>query len=232
MRWQERQNKVEAAVYDVMDELSDILSIKVPYYPEVWWLGRSIDTNKLCLSGYLQDELEIRNFAGISYYIISKKMVIIGRCTTRHSILEESSHAFHFITSDISYKNRSQKDCMCLGALVELFGFLGARLVGSDLENPYEAFPDLSKLTKQSQKEVRQKLIEKFGDNFDIDDFFVHQQGYGLADRIYFEYLSGNVSASRLRRLFLAKMSSVDGAINCFVRLKNEFWPHDLSQAM
>jgi len=51
-------------------------------------------------------------------------------------------------------------------------------------------------------------------------------------DIFYFEYLSGNVSASRLRRLFLAKMSSVDGAINCFVRLKNEFWPHDLSQAM
>lgn len=231
MRWRERQSKVEEAVYDVIDELSDQLSISIPHYPEVWWMGRTVKFKDMCLPEYLKDELEIRNSKGISYYIVKKQIIIIARKASEHAILEESSHAFHFIASGISYKNRNIQDLKCLAVLVEMFGLLGARLVGSDFENPYEDFPDLASLTKESQAEVKEMLSKKFGDDFDFDEFFIHQQGYGLADRVYFRYLMGEIPISRLRRMFLSKFLSTDGAINYFVKLRNEFWPQQQSQA-
>jgi len=39
MQWQERQEVVEAEVYEAIDELADTLHFKVPYYPTVFWLG-------------------------------------------------------------------------------------------------------------------------------------------------------------------------------------------------
>ena len=110
-------------------------------------------------------------------------------------------------------------------------GFLGARLVGSDLENPYEDFPDLSILTLESQIRVQESIAKVLGENADFNEFFFHQQGYGLADRIYLKYLTGQVSLSRLRHLFLADFSSNNGALREFARLKNEFWPQQSPQA-
>ncbi|MEK7072090.1 MAG: hypothetical protein AAB969_00815, partial [Patescibacteria group bacterium] len=197
MRWLERQQQVETAIYDVIDELSDQLSITVSSYPKVWWMGRTVKFQDMGLPSYLKEELEIRNSKGISYYIVSHKTVIIAKKSTQHAILEEASHAFHFISSGVSYKNRKTKDLQCLAVLVEMFGLLGARLIGSDFENPYENFPDLASLTKESQKEVKKIILKKIGENCDFNEFFIHQQGYGLADRIYFKYLSGEVSLSR-----------------------------------
>jgi len=231
MRWLERQNQIEAAVYDVMNELSDQLSITIPNYPAVWWIGRTVKFQHLSLPEYLRDELEIRNRQGISYYIVSKQTVIIAKKATDHAILEEASHAFHFICSGISYKSRNTKNLRCLGIIVEMLGLLGARLVGSDMENPYEDFPDLASLTKESQVEVKKKILEKLGKDCDFNEFFIHQQGYGLADRIYFKYLSGEISSLRIRRMFLSQFLSPDGPIDYFVRLRNEFWPQKLTQA-
>lgn len=231
MRWLERQKKVEAAVYDVIDELADKLSITVSNYPRVWWMGRTVKFQDLGLPNYLKEELEIRNSKGISYYIVSHQAVIIAKKSTHHAILEEASHAFHFICSGVSYKNKNTKNLHCLAVIVEMLGLLGARLVGSDFENPYEDFPDLASLGKQSQAEVKKNILKKLGEDCDFNEFFIHQQGYGLADRIYFKYLSGEVSLAHIRRMFLSKFLSSDSPINSFVRFRNEFWPQEQSQA-
>jgi len=224
MRWQEQQDQIEAEVYDVIDELSDLLSIPISYYPEVWWMGKTVDSDMVFLPEYLREELEIRNSQGRSYYIIDKRIVIIAE-KIKDDILEEASHSFHFMASGISNRSRGTIECLYLDSLVEMFGFLGARLVELDSKNPYEAFPDIFRLLHGSQKNISCLLLEESDDNYDLYDFFVYQQGYGLADRIYFEYLSGNVSLSRLRRMFLNKFSTPNSAKSYFTRLKNEFWP-------
>lgn len=225
MRWLEKQQQVEDAVYDVMDDLADQLSIVIPAYPEVWWMGKTVKFDDLVLPEYLREELELRNSTGISYYIVNKQIVIIAKKATLHSIFEESAHAFHFLCSGVSYHGRSTKSLHCLAVIVEMMGFLGARLAGSDMENPYEDFPDLAVLDKKSQEQIKQKILEKLGPDCDFSEFFIHQQGYGLADRVYWQYLHGRVSISRLRRMFLSKFPLPDGPINSFVRLRNEFWP-------
>ncbi len=230
MRWKERQNQVEADVYDVIDELSEELNIKVPYYPEVWWLGNTVKFRDLCLPRYLKREFKIRKKSGVSYYIIVERMVMISKGASRHSILEESAHAFHFIVSGISYRNKDVYNVECLACLVEMIGFLGARLAGSELENPYEDFPDLAYLSKESHIKVHEKLIQIFGPNFDFDDFFVHQQGYGLADRIYAKYLNGEISIDRIRRMFLSKLLAPNSALYKYMKLKKEFWPRIMTQ--
>jgi hypothetical protein len=232
MRWQERQDKTEQTVYDAINELSEILSIELPYYPEVWWMGNALKFNQLGLPEFLRDELEFRQSTGISYYIPTYKMVMIGRKVTEHAILEESSHAFHFIRSGVSYSGRTTQEMKCLHALVEMMGMLGARILGSKLENPYDGFPDVTRMTKESQKQVSKLIEEKIGDGYDIDDFFIYQQGYGLADRIYFRYLTDEVKLSQIRRLFLSKLNGKEGVIGKFVRLKNKYWPHENLQAV
>lgn len=231
MRWLERQQKIEEAVYDVMDELSDILSIPIRQYPEVWWLGRSVRFEDLLLPESLRDEIEKRQRLGISSCLGTRQIVIIARKSTPHTIMEEAAHAFHYISSGIDYKNRNMANLNCLATIAEMFGFLGARLVGSDAKNYYEAIVDLAILTPESRATLRNRLSEMLGDKFDFNEFFFHQQGYGLADRIYFKYLSGEVSLARLRGMFLAKLTGRNEALKCFVELRNEFWPRILPQA-
>jgi|GEM_PF-3037004 len=225
MRWQERQDRVEAAVYEAIDELADVLNLEVPFYPEVFWIGRTVVSKDLMVPKNLEAELAIRISHGISYYIVNSRIIVIAEKATTDTVLEESSHAFHFLTSGISYKGRSYQDSLALSILVELMGLLGARLIGSDFNNPYEVFPDLALWDKESCDRVRQNLIEQLGDDFDFQEFFIHQQGYGLADRIFYRYLSGGVKLSYIRRLFLNKFDRRGGATEAYGRLRNRFWP-------
>ncbi|MFA5125022.1 MAG: hypothetical protein WC473_04360 [Patescibacteria group bacterium] len=234
MRWQKKQAQVEGLVYDALAELSECLSIELSCYPEVWWIGKTVKFNDLGLPKSLKDEFEIRLAGGLSYYLVKQQIIIIGSKSTRHSILEESSHAFNFLSSGVSYKvankRRNVKDYMALGMLVELMGMLGARLLGSDWENPYEDFPDLMLFDDKSRDNIRRVLLEALGENIDFEEFFIHQQDYGLADRIYAKYLSGEVGLAWIRKLFLDDFSGPDGAINAYTRLRNRFWPKESSK--
>ena len=224
MRWQKRQEHIEEQVYDAISELEDILGIELAYYPEVFWLGKKLKFQDLHLPKSYEDDFEIRTARGISYYIPRHRLVIISLRNQEHSLLEESAHAFHFAASDISYRGRSLHDALMLECLSELMAMLGARLLGSELVNPFENFPDLLVLDRPTQKKVREALTKIFGESFDYEQFLVHQQGYGLANRIYWQYLRGQVSTGFLRRLFLSKFDEPDGAIKAVVELRNKFW--------
>lgn len=225
MRKERKQQEIEDRVYDCFTELSDILSIDTLFYPEVVWLGQKPEFNSLLLPKCLLPVIKERWQNGISSYLIDQRMVLICPRCTRHSVLEEASHAFHFINSSLSYAGRSGKERTVLRILIEMMGLLGARLLGSDFENPYVDFPDLAKLTEESLKKNKKALEKKFGSGFDFCRFFIYQQGYGLADLIYLEYLSGRVSRKRLKKLFLNKINGPGGALALFSRLKREFWP-------
>ena len=47
MRYSERQRKVENSVYEAVDEIADELDLEIPFYPEVYWIGRSMDFDSL-----------------------------------------------------------------------------------------------------------------------------------------------------------------------------------------
>lgn len=228
MRWQEKQDKIEAEVYEAMDELAEILSIDIPFYPEVIWLGREFKPK--IFPKNLREELEERWRSGRSSYLVDQKTVVICRRFIQHSILEESAHALNFICSGLSYAGHNKKEEILWRILVEMVGFLGARILDSNLENPYLGFPDLARLTKEAQEKAKEIIEEKIGGSFDFYNFFIYQQGYVLGDLIYFEYLSGNVSKAQLRRLFLDKIDDPDVAKAKFSRLKRRFWPVTLNE--
>jgi len=43
MRWQEKQAKIEADVYEAINELEDEIGVVAPYYPTVFWVGKTIE---------------------------------------------------------------------------------------------------------------------------------------------------------------------------------------------
>lgn len=232
MRWIERYEQIIEIIDDYLDELSGALLIKLPYYPEVYWLGRTLEFDDLCLPENLRDVIEDRMREGASYYIPRQRIIVIGRCCVYNSIMEESSHAFHFIVSNASFSKCNAREVLCMGALVEMIGMLGARLLGSEMKSPYESFPDIFAVSLASSKSLTKILEEKISQNVDVYSFFVHQQGYGLADRIYFQYLAGNVSISQIRRLFLSNFSGRSGPIGTFARLRKKYWPVEEQQAI
>ncbi|MFA6228508.1 MAG: hypothetical protein WC668_05005 [Patescibacteria group bacterium] len=234
MRWRDRQAQIEELVYDALSELSEILSIELSCYPEVWWIGKTVKFNDLALPRSLEEEFAIRIASGLSYYLLKQQIIIIGPKSTNHSILEESSHAFHFLSSGVSYKvgnkRRNVKDYMALGVLVELLGMLGARLLGSDWENLYEHLPDLLLLNGKAKEDIRRILLKTLGQDLDFEEFFIYQQGYGLADRIYAKYLRGEIDLAWIRKLFLDDLNGPDRALNAYIKLRNRFWPKENRQ--
>lgn len=78
MRWNERQAKVEALSYQSIDELSDEFSLSLPFYPEVYWIGRTVDFDYLGLPSKLREEFDDRLSLRSSFYLKDHGVIVIN----------------------------------------------------------------------------------------------------------------------------------------------------------
>lgn len=230
MRWQERQDKIEAAVYEAINELADELGVDVPDYPLVVWAGRTVSFNDLCVPvRYLSMVDDIRiifeycRCQKISFYYHELRTVFIFN-DNLIDIKEESAHALHLLLTNPSLNKRGRQDKTCFDVLIEVNGFLGARLIGSTFSNPYQEFPDMSRLTDKGIADLKEVYGQDGLSEDDFVDDFIHQQGYGLGENIYQAYLKGRISLAFIRRLFLDRWPGKNSAIKKFKRLKKRFW--------
>jgi hypothetical protein len=69
MRRSTKQAKTEEKVYDAIDEICDELDLTIPYYPEVYWVGRTGDLNSFGLRSSQVDDSERKRRAGWSEYL-------------------------------------------------------------------------------------------------------------------------------------------------------------------
>ncbi|MBI2628664.1 hypothetical protein HYW74_01110 [Candidatus Pacearchaeota archaeon] len=224
MRWCERQHEIESKVHESVDEISDEIGLDVPSYPEVFWTGKTIYFEDTGLPDYLWEEFENRKKSKASYFIPKFKVIILNDYRT-HEIAEESAHFFHFSVSGIDNKRPNiTKNSICLEILIEMLGFFGAKIAGSEVTSGYTKWPDLSRLDKKNQNEFRKNLERRYGRDFDFEELFIHQQGYGLGERLYYDYIHGKISIVEIRKLFLSRFDGKNEASNKFAELKERLW--------
>jgi len=233
MRWQDRQDKVEASVYEAMNELADLLSIKIRDYPLVYWVGRKVQFKDLFTSTrYMPFAEQNRVYfehhrrQKIPYYHHEARSIYIFK-DMPIAVYEEAAHALHLMLANPSVKGRGNRDRLSFDILMEINGFLGARLIGSPLENPYNPHADWAQLTPESLVKFEKSYLKLGRTKSDFLDHFVHQQGYGLAECIHFAHLKGDIKLEFIRRLFTDRWLEKNSAVNKYLRLKRRFWPID-----
>lgn len=224
MRWRERQERVEAAVYDCIDELAAELDVEVPYYPAVFWVGRTLCFEDLGMPESKQASFELRRAQGVSYFS-PRDTILINSGSDWATIREEASHFVHFSVSGASFSGKPLPEALCLRIIAEMLGLLGARILGSGKRKYFDLIPDLMYLSDEEWQKIADACPEYIRSEADFCEFYACQQGYGLGDRIYHEYLAGRVPLKFIRNLFLDPLSEKDSATGKFIRLKNRFWP-------
>ncbi|MFA6594374.1 MAG: hypothetical protein WCT16_03930 [Candidatus Buchananbacteria bacterium] len=225
MRWQDRQNQIEELVYDAINELSEQLGVNVPFYPAVFWIGRTLEFEDTGLPKTRRLSFEWKRSHKESYFLPPNTILINSGCNLE-ALLEEASHFVHFTVSGVKFSGKKPlREAICLRVIAEMLGLLGARMLGSHEKNNFEIVPDLAYLPWESWDDFIDGCPDLITCFEDLCEFYASQQGYGLADRVYYQYLSGQVSRKFIRTLFLNHLAEENAATKKFLRLKTKFWP-------
>jgi hypothetical protein len=215
MRWLERQARLEERVHDCIDEIADEFDLEVPYYPEVFWIGKGSPDYKFreralkeIMSKFEYEEM--KNIRESCYYPLVCSMAL-SSLSLLH-VGEESSHFLHLTSTGTNpipirepYRN----------AFVEMIGFLGSKVVYPKRLLPQRKVGDILSLPKQ----IKEECIEF------SPEFFLYQQGYGLGGRIWTEYNSCNISKQEIRALFNMMPKNEKEAEKKILELRERFWP-------
>lgn len=226
MRFVERQARLEKRTYEAIDELEDIFNVEIPAYPEVRWLGRLGHFEDLGLPEYYRDEVESFQVQRCSTLMSKSKVIILNRDCPEH-INEETSHFVHIEASGIHYENRDPEDLIHLHALVEMFGYLGSKLLDSSRKNSFKDFPDYFAIACR-QGVGFNKFAEILSDIMkgDASERLIHSQGYGLAERIFCALQTRQAKMGYFQKLIRQNLNGAGEATKTFKDLRKEFWPY------
>ncbi len=232
MRWIEKQDRVEQEVYSAIDELSEEFGLDVSYYPEVYWIGKTLDFKDVGLPKESEDEFDERFFLKISFCDHEHNSIIINRYRW-HDIFEESSHFIHLDNSGVNL-NLSSKGILWKNIYVEMIGFFGARVLGSNARNGYLDYEDLMPFYSSEKERFYfngNRIIQSYGfdkEGFNkerLNDFFVYQQGYGLGEALFHNYIFNNIKRREIRSILTNDLSKKDSAKDNILELRERFWP-------
>jgi hypothetical protein len=213
MRWSERQAKIEEKTYEIIDDIAEEIGVKVPYLPEVYWVGRKLKFESLGLNKIDEETFDIIKQKRNSAYLVRSKIILIGTQNKEH-VSEETGHFLHYNTSNIKWgwNNHDNKNTMALNSIVEMFGFFCSKLIVPKRKHNYGKLPDYFDENK--------KFIKEAPKNLDIFEFAVHQQGYGLGEKLFNSYISDVVQMKNIKKLFLNDFSKKNSAFASFLGLK------------
>jgi len=141
-----------------------------------------------------------------------------------HHVNEESTHFVHLINSNPRFSGTEMYDWTALGMITEAIGFFGSKLLCPDRLNPYRDFPDLLSLDNAEREDF-------FKNNLGIDDLtkidlaeiIIHQQGYSIGDRAFYEYYSGDFSKREAKALMLNRFERNGSATKKLLELRKRF---------
>lgn len=223
MRFVERQARLEKRTYEAIDELEDIFNVEVPSYPEVRWLGRKGHVEDLGLHDDFMDDIEGYRKAGWSVFLHEPNMIILNSEDT-NVLLEESTHFVHWHTSHINLSGRDSDDWLSVNMLMEMFGFLGSKIINFDRVNPFAKYPDYYSITKRHGSDGVKQYFQLL-DSEQIAEILVHAQGYSLGERVFYGLHSGQVERSYLNKLIRNPFKRKGEATYEFEELRRKVWP-------
>ncbi len=149
-----RQESLENRIYEAIGELEEEFELETDTLPEVIWLRKSDDLNKLGLKNkhlkYLQDLREHSR----SCFIYESNLIILND-SSQEDIGEESSHFFHYNLSRIFNHKREKEETLLVGAIGEMIGFFGSLILDSSRENSSFDRPDYFQLAQKKGSHIQ-----------------------------------------------------------------------------
>ena len=226
MKYRNRQEQTERAVYEALDEVCDEMNVSITSYPTVYRITRRTMFDDLFLGQrYEECFLESKRYKE-SRVLFEPKVVLIADDSDAH-IYEEASHFAHLSVSGLIPHSKSKRDMISSMIIVEMFGLLCPMLLGINKHNPFRGTSDFFSMSPNERAEyVREFCDADYLDEGDFSDFIVHQQGYGLAERAFFAHHEGQFPKAEIRHLFMQNFSKRNSAYNTFLALREKLgWP-------
>ncbi|MEK6757567.1 MAG: hypothetical protein AABX88_00415 [Nanoarchaeota archaeon] len=214
------RQSAEESVYEAIDSISDEMSLENLYYPEVYYLHRGFPFEKLGIPEYERDDFDYikkesllkKNRVKNNIYFFIPKIILISNLSSE-DVAEEAGHFLHCTHSKIRYGKRNKKELTLLHSLMEMFGFFCSKLIEPDRENNFGTYSDFMTQNKECLKEIEKE-------KYDPKKFLIYQQGYGLGEKLFDAYISGEVPIKKIRKLFLNPFEKKDETLLNFFCLK------------
>lgn len=197
--------------------------MELQQYPEVRWFGRKGVFEELLLGERYREQVQESKNSRSSLYLFRPRMILINDLSEHH-INEKCAHYLHFVTSGLSLYGKSREDWFSLNVLIEMFGFLGSKLLNPSRKFQYENCWDFFKVLDKDDSKGMEKLeLLKTDPEFDFSEFIFHQQGYLIAERMFYALHAGDLNLKEVQRLFRKSFEKPGSATRKYLELRTRF---------
>lgn len=204
--------KLQLKVEDYIGEIADELNISIPFYPQVYWVGKNFSFKKIGIRKKdLEECCEIKK-SSQSIYLSKYKIILIRENKVEH-ISEEAGHCLHFSKTNINERKGNYFNIQALQIISEMFGYFCSKLIFPERINEFAPYPDPI---------FEKKEFEEFSSrhSFDKNNFFIYKQGYDLGDILFNAYVSKEISKKEVRKLFLMNFKEPNSGLRAYIDLK------------
>jgi len=233
MLWIERNRKIEERAFEIIDDISEELGLKVSYYPEVYWVGRKLKFEELGISesyrhsfdsikkGLLyENEFDEETMHHESCIFPKFKIILMGEPRVL-PLAEECGHFIHLVNSNLKLNGGNLVDHFGGNTIIEMLGYFSSKLIVPERKNSYRVDKDVF-IDENKIEEYFVKILKNILSNDNLEDYrdLIHDQGYRLGEKLFDYYISGNFSKKDIKKLFCDSMSGEGVPFAKFLNLK------------
>ena len=225
MYHQKRQEKIDDVVFEAIEEIAEDFNLSVPFYPHVYCLDKSTEFEDLCLPNYFEEDFDEIGKSLDACFIQKSCSILLGLKPMDSHYGEEATHFVHYVNSKTKRKNKDSTELEFISCLSEMLGYFGSMVLGEERRNQYYPWPDPYS-EKKEFKEFLKELKKKYSKPIFLMDHLIHQQGYGLGERLFYAYQNSDISKKEITNLFKNDFSGKNEARMKFVEMRQKLgWP-------
>ncbi|MFQ5532123.1 MAG: hypothetical protein ACE5ES_05915 [Candidatus Nanoarchaeia archaeon] len=220
MRRQKMQEHIVNEFDMLVDEIADELEVEIPYYPEVYWVGRNLEFEKLFIPENHRDEINELKKDRDSFFIPHINIFCIGRDDPIH-LAEEASHFVHLVNSRLSHYDKNSVDLFATYVLTEMFGYFGSKLIHPDRRNCFRKHksmlpPNLKNLNSLG-KTLRRIASLRGEIEYECE---IYKQAHDLGEKLFQAYISKTIKKREIKNLLKRNFKKTGEATATFLGLK------------
>jgi len=228
MYHQGRQERIEEAVFDSIEEIAEEFDLNVPFYPNVHCLDELTEFEELCLPDYFKEDFDEIGKNLDALFIQKSCSIILGLKPFKSDLGEEATHFVHYINSRIKKRRRENSEKEFIFCISEMLGYFGSLFLGEERMNQYSQWPDPYS-QKGEFKEFLKELKKKYSKPIFLMDHLIHQQGYCLGERLFYAYQNSHISKREITNLFRNNFGRENDGRRKFVEMRQKLgWPINL----
>lgn len=207
------QNLAEQKTYDILFELENEFEIDTNKLPEVYFVSNNFDFKKLGLNTERYEDFYLTKLTKEPFFIPDKNIIAIANFN-QGQIAEETGHFIHY---NYLKKQDNFVDEFCADAISEMIGFFSSKFIDPKRKTFFRGDQFMGKRTLNRIIETI-KYVNMIGE---IDNL-THQQGYALGEKLYYKYMSNDISKKKVKDMIKKPLDKKGDAFYEFLNLKYE----------